>query len=279
MKALGGIALALGVLLPWGCVLLWRSRVSVATERVEVRPEMVELPTGSFLMGSPKDEEGRYDDEEQHPVVITRPFAIARSEVTQAQYRRVLAKDPSWFKGDDRPVEQVSWYDAVDYCNVLSQIEGRTLCYSRSGETVTWQQGCSGYRLPTEAEWEYAARAGTKLRYAGADQPENVAWFGEGTLGQTRPVTRKEPNIWGLYDLSGNVYEWVWDCYADDFGKSTGVDGRDPIGPSNCINSGRVYRGGSYWLVAVAVRVASRNRTKPHYGGSYMGFRIARSLP
>lgn len=176
------------------------------------------------------------------------------------------------FKGDERPVEHVTWYDAVDYCNALSQIEGRTSCYRSTGDKVTWQWGCSGYRLPSEAEWEYAARAGTNMRYAGAAQPEKLAWFGEDKEGQTRPVKQKEPNRWGLYDLSGNVSEWVWDCFADDYGQSQRVAGEDPTGPIRCTQPGRVARGGAVWSAVRFVRVAARSRVTAGTRGASLGF-------
>mgnify|MGYP000890038582 CR=1 FL=1 len=280
VRGLGAMMVVTGALLPWAGVLWWRSHSAPAPLRVERRPEMVELPPGSFLMGSPAGEEGRFDDEEQHSVSITQRFAIARTEVTQGQFQTVMGRNPSTSRGNDqRPVENVSWFDAIDYCNALSLREKRTPCYQHKGDDVTWLPGCDGYRLPTEAEWEYAARAGTTMVYAGANAPDDVAWFGEGDKGSPHPVRQKQPNRWGLFDMSGNVWEWVWDCFATDYGKSEGNISKDPKGPTSCAVPGRVIRGGSFRAPARYVRVAYRRRYSTQIADGALGFRVARSLP
>lgn len=240
------------------------------------RPALIEVLPGEFLMDSPAGEEGRYPDEKQHPVRITRPYYLAATEVTQAQYLTLMKTNPSSFKGDDqRPVEMVSWFDAVDYCNALSKREGRPLCYQRKGESVTWQTDCTGYRLPTEAEWEYAARADQPTLYSGSNDPVKVAWFDKDSENKTHPVGLKNPNAWGFHDLSGNVCEWVWDLYANSYSEEVmSVDyASDSAAPK------RVHRSGSFWFAARFVRISARDKSTPGARGGNLGFRVARSLP
>ncbi len=153
--------------------------------------QFVRIEPGEFLMGSPVNEEGRADDERQHMVRTTRPFMMAVHPVTQAQWRAVMGNSPSYFKGDDRPVEQVSWDDAVEFCGRLSQKEGRR------------------YGLPTEAEWEYACRAGTTGPYAGSWNLDEMGWFFSNSGGETHPVGQKKANAWGLYDMHGKLYKRI----------------------------------------------------------------------
>lgn len=242
---------------------------------VAYRPKMIPIRPGPFLMG------GEYSDEKpQHEVVLTVPFEMSETEVTQGQYKAVMGTNPSRFQtgaeADQRPVETVSFVDAARYCNKLSQLEGRETCYQISGEQVQWpkKQGCRGYRLPTEAEWEYAARAGQRTEYAGSDKIDEVAWISKNAGGETHPVGKKRPNAWGLYDLSGNVWEWVWDWYADSYELA---DKENPSGPQG--GSERVVRGGSWGLVAVLARVADRDWFAPAYRVFSVGFRLARSNP
>ena len=242
------------------------------------RPMMVRIPAGTFWMGSPANEPGRDEDELRHRVELSRGFWLAETEVTQAQYEAVVGQNPSGFKGPgDAPVENVSWYDAVGYCNKLSEREGLERCYEIQGERVQWkkQQGCGGYRLPTEAEWEYAARGGREGElYAGSNDVAQVGWFGENSEGRTHPVKGKKPNGWGLYDMSGNVWEWVWDWLGPYPSKPV----KDPIGLVNGPTA-RVVRGGSWFYDARNRRVADRVRDSPSYRDSSLGFRPARSLP
>ena len=236
---------------------------------------LVKIPVGRFTMGSPPGESGRGDDEGQVKVELTRSFWLMATEVTQGQYRAVTGENPSGFKGDDLPVEQVSWYDAVKYANALSEREDLTPCYTVSGTTVGWPKGlgCSGYRLPTEGEWEYAARGGEGHVYSGSATLSDVAWYGANSGGKTHAVGGKAANGYGLYDMSGNVLEWVWDSYGSSL-----PGGRDPLGPE--AGSGRVLRGGSWSRSARYLRVASRFWDFPGaHGGHYLGFRLARTSP
>jgi formylglycine-generating enzyme required for sulfatase activity len=199
-------------------------------------------------MGSPTGEEGREADENQHRVTITRAYCMKATEVTQGEWQAVMGSNPSAFKncGANCPVEQVSWDDAVGYANALSRREGLPECYA--GSTFTGL-GCRGYRLPTEAEWEYAARAGTTGATYG--KLNSVAWSYDNAGETTHPVRQKQPNAWGLYDMLGNVWEWTGD-WNDAYPATV----TDPTGPAT--GSGRVFRGGSYNSYARNARVANQ---------------------
>ena len=266
------------------------------------------IPAGSFLMGSPSTESGRGSDEgPQTRVTISAPFMLKKTEVTQGEWKAVMGSNPSNFGscGDSCPVENVSWNDAADYCNRLSKKENLEQCYDKSGDSYTFRGvSCRGYRLPTEAEWEYAARAGTTTAiYTGGltikgdnNGPEldPIAWYG-GNSGVsysggydcsgwsdkqysssscgTHPVGRKRPNAWGLYDMLGNVWEWCSDWYGGYSGGSV----TDPTGPST--GSYRVFRGGSWYYNARYVRAANRDGLGPGDRNLILGLRPARSLP
>jgi formylglycine-generating enzyme required for sulfatase activity len=209
-------------------------------------------------MGSPPDEPGRDTDETQHNVRITKPYYLSAFQVTQGQYLAVMGKNPSYFRGDgdaDLPVESVSWFEAVDFCKKLSAMDGRT------------------YRLPTEAEWEFACRAGAKGPYAGDGKLDDIGW----TLGNaayvTHPVGSLQPNDWGFYDMQGNVWEWVADWYAH----YPPGDAVDPTGPAT--GTTRVLRGGSIDYDAQYARCAFRNYYTPDEQIYYIGFRVAMDPP
>jgi formylglycine-generating enzyme required for sulfatase activity len=260
----------------------------------------VPISAGTFTMGSPTDEPGRDGDETQHQVTITRAFRLKETEVTQGEWQALMGNNPSYFQscGSTCPVEKVSWWDAVAYCNALSKKEGLQECYTLSGCSgtpgvvfactgVTFVGlSCTGYRLPTEAEWEYAARAGTTTStYNGTidaehlycEQPnpvlDPIAWFCGNSGGTTHPVKQKQPNAWGLHDMLGNVWEWCWDWYDSYPGGAV----TDPTGPGT--GSDRVFRGGSWYDFARFVRAALRVWDDPGYRGDYLGFRPARSIP
>ena len=227
-------------------------------------------------MGSPVSDQLAYDAEKpQHHVRITRPFLLGMYPVTQCEYQRVMGENPSRFRDDDRlPVEWVSWFDAVNFCNRLSELEGIEPYYDIDGEQVRVSGG-SGYRLPTEAQWEYACRAGTTTRWYYGDDPEQLteyAWFDQNSGGRTHSVGEKLPNAWGLYDMHGNVWEWCWDWY----GKYGRVVAEDPTGPSG--GSYRVYRGGGWAFDAGYCRAAYRGWDTPSLRDGFLGFRLARSV-
>jgi formylglycine-generating enzyme required for sulfatase activity len=237
--------------------------------------ETVSIPAGEFEMGSPSTEEGRFDDETQHRVRVTRGFEMGVFPVTQALYAAVMGTNPSHFKGDQRPVEMVSWFDAVRLCNAVSRACGLPGAYSiGSGDapTVSWSPSNGGFRLPTESEWEYAARAGTSHIYAGGDDLDIVGWHVGSRGGQTQAVGQKRPNTWGIHDMSGNVWEWCWDW------KSTYPTGpvSDPTGPAS--GSYRVSRGGSWGYDPQRARVALRSNVAPGYRNGNLGVRLLRTV-
>jgi formylglycine-generating enzyme required for sulfatase activity len=228
--------------------------------------EFVLIPAGSFMMGSDEKYTKASDDERpQHRVSISKPFYLGKYEVTQAQWEAVMGNNPSHFKGPANPVEQVSWNDAREFIRRLNQKEGR-----------------GGYRLPTEAEWEYAARAGSAGVYSFGDDPaqlEKYAWFGEKDAGSTHPVGQKQPDAQGLHDMYGNVWEWVEDWFAEDYYRVS--PSIDPAGPASGPASGgfRVIRGGGWNNSARNSRSAYRYYYSPDVGDSagLLGFRLALS--
>jgi formylglycine-generating enzyme required for sulfatase activity len=202
---------------------------------------MLLCPPGEFVMGSPKNEVGRTDNEAQQRVSITRAFYISETEVTQEQWQRTMGANPSYFKGASNPVEQVSWNDCQGFC------------------------AKTGLRLPSEAEWEYACRAGTTGAYAG--DLDAMAWYRDNSGGSTHPVKQKRANPWGLYDMHGNVWEWCQDGYAT---KAAGT--QEAAGAS----SARVLRGGSWSGNSNSVRSSSRGYAASGDAYGNIGFRIAR---
>jgi formylglycine-generating enzyme required for sulfatase activity len=229
----------------------------------------VRINGGTFMMGSPANEPERSDNETQHQVTVS-PFYIGKYEVTQKEYQEVMGTNPSHFKGDNLPVENVSWYDAVEYCNKRSQKEGLTPAYTIYGTIVTWNRNANGYRLPTEAEWEYACRAGTNTAYnTGAIISDNTGWYRDNST-STYPVGQKSANAWGLYDMHGNVSEWCW----DKFGSYSSGSQTDPIGAVS--GGSRVNRGGSWYFSAANVRSANRYYFYPSDRNLILGFRLVR---
>lgn len=246
-----------------------------ATACILTGGEMVRVPAGTFMMGSQTDEEGRHGNETLHEVKITRPFLMGTTPVTQVQWTSVMRKNPSRLKGYNLPVENVSWNDAIDFCNRLSAREGLTPAYRISGDNVTWDKGTDGYRLPTEAEWEYACRAGTTTSYYTGNSEsdlDSAGWYGENSGRKTHPVGKKIPNIWGLYDMHGNMFEWCWDWYGEYPSNSV----IDQAGPAS--GSYRVIRGGSWNPYAGGCRSADRYYYAPGYRRGYVGLRLLRPI-
>jgi Sulfatase-modifying factor enzyme 1 len=218
-----------------------------------------------FLMGSPATEEGRdFDEGPQTLVTLTKVLTMGRHEVTQAEYLAVMGSNPSAAIGDmNRPAEQVSWADAQSYCVKFTALE---VAAGRIPPT-------SRYRLPTEAEWECAARAGSTNRFSFGDDPDYVdlgdfAWFTANSDGITHPVATRKPNAWGLYDMGGNVWEWCQDWYSSYPGGTL----IDPTGPVSGIE--RVVRGGSYYYDGWLGRSATRNAFRPSSRSPQIGFRV-----
>lgn len=280
---------------------------------VPVPADLVSIPAGTFMMGYTA---GYSSEKPVHSVTLTRAFYICEHEVTQAEYETYCSYDggdrpfASYGLGPDYPVYNMSWYGALVYCNRRSMAEGLTPCYTISGSTdpadwpgvqstggkyrgpnsssdlAVWANAAcdwnaDGYRLPTSAEWEYAARAGDTTTdaktWSGTSSSSSLgdyAWYGvsDGS-GTAHPVKTKLPNAWGLYDMSGNAHEWCWDWY-DLYGSSAVTD---PTGPSS--GSYRVYRGGSYFDSAGGCTVSSREDGSPYRGYGNVGFRVVRTIP
>jgi len=238
----------------------------------------IHVPAGRFMRGSDdSDPDARENEKPPHEVVLMLSVFIAAAPVTQRLYEALMGKNPSRFTGADLPVECVSWFDAVRFCNALSLAQQLPEAYVLSGDyagntpTVAWSgPAAPGWRLPTEAEWEYAARAGTTgPRYGALDE---IAWYKDNSGNGTHPVGLKLPNPWGLYDTLGNVWEWCWDWDAP---YSTGKR-VDPVGPSGGDN--RVYRGGSWLNGARYARAADRSKCGPASRYGFVGFRPSRSV-
>ncbi|MDC0292966.1 formylglycine-generating enzyme family protein [Verrucomicrobia bacterium] len=239
--------------------------VGCGEEVPELNLEMMPIPSGTFLMGGTDYEEGWDDDEgPQTTVTITKPFWLGKTEVTQSQWEAVMGNNPSRFKGDDLPMTNINWHDAVDFCEKLNAIKHDTLP--------------DGYRytLPTEAQWEYACRAGTTTRFCYGDdynQLGQYAWNEDNSSDKTHPVGEKQPNDWGLHDMHGNVWEWCLDGYSDSYLEGSVSD------PQNFkISSFQVVRGGSWFSIARYCRSLSRSKNPPNRTRlGNLGFRIALS--
>lgn len=223
-----------------------------------VKMEFVLIPAGEFDMGSPPAERDRDNDEGPvHRVTISKPFYMGKYEVTQQQYYVVAKSKPSQFKQDDRPVETVSWEQADSFCKKLGKIKA------------------GFYRLPTEAEWEYACRAGCQKRFYFGDDPaysqiEQYAWYSENSDSTTHPVGQKKPNSFGLYDTHGNVWEWCRDWYqADYYRYNIAVDPQGPL-----TGKSRVIRGGGWNRSAIYCRSANRSSLEPYFVRNHVGFRV-----
>ena len=247
----------------------------------------VGLTGGTFTMGNPVSEKGRSGDETEHEVTVL-GFEIAEAVVTQKQWQAVMGSNPSYQfensgNSDEHPVQSISWYDAIEFANKLSRREGLPECYEVDGTNVTLRGSCTGYRLPTEAEWEYACRAGSQTAYGrGVDESalSEYAWYGKLWEKGTVAVKSLKPNAWGLYGMHGNVWEWVWDRYASypDSAQS------DPHGPSDddalLMNiddtKSRVLRGGAFLNGAEVLRCALRFRGGPGDRFRYNGLRVVR---
>jgi formylglycine-generating enzyme required for sulfatase activity len=276
-----------------------------ARECAQVPLEFVRIPAGSFQMGSPTGELGRDTDEVRHSVTITRDFLMSTTEISQSMWQDLMNTNPALSEQPNLPMVNVNWWDALEFANTLSLAQGLPACYTLTGctgvigstynctdVTVNASAGnpllCTGYRLPTESEWEYSYRASTTTAFYNGDITESgcgldanldaIGWYC-GNFGSSRSknVGTKLPNAWGIYDMAGNVYEWCWDWYATYPGAVS-----DPLGPAT--GSYRVVRGGRYDRQASEARAAYRNfiarfTILPLDRGSEIGFRLARTAP
>jgi len=245
----------------------------------EVSIEFVHITAGTFEMIDAAGD-GLTDTQSGHTVTLTHDFIIGTYEVTQAEYLAFMSDNPSFFEGDTLlPVENVSWYDAIRFTNSLSRYAGLAQCYDFEGKVVDGGGNpyeCEGYRLPTEAEWEYAARAGAETKFFfGNDEYAlgQYAWYVPNAEIRTHRVGEKRPNEWGLYDVHGNVWEWVYDRYAP-VEKSTDLM-VDPVGPPS--GEKRVKRSGSFDRTADYLRLDYRDGYVPEHAYFNFGFRVART--
>jgi formylglycine-generating enzyme required for sulfatase activity len=241
-----------------------------AASCAQPEPEgMVLIPGGTFTMGSPETDPDYVDWEGPRHQVTVNPVYMGKYPVTQKAYEAVMGNNPSHTQGENIPVETVSWYNALEYCNALSKKERLKPAYTITGARVRWNTGANGYRLPTEAEWEYACRAGTDTRYNTGDTISPAqAWFNGASPVEAGSFA---PNAWGLYDMHGNVYEWCWDWYGDYSAERQ----NNPRGPEN--GTTRVIRGGGGGSDAQHLRSAERGRVEPGTRNVNLGFRVVRN--
>ena len=245
---------------------------AVAYDLICVRPD-------TFQMGSEEGSPGHEDDELRHTVTLTRWFAAGRTELTQDLWEAVTGDNPSdcdYGCGDDHPVHNVRWTEAVAFCNTLSGQEGLDPAYTIVGDEAQVDLDATGYRLPTEAEWEYAARAGEDHPYSGGDDVDEVGFCVPPPIFDdfVWPVGQRQPNAWGFVDMSGNVEEWVFDRYDDEYYE----EGQEnPTGPFS--GGFRSSRGGTYYSFPSFCRVANRSYDFPTSTNEAQGFRIVRTLP
>jgi formylglycine-generating enzyme required for sulfatase activity len=283
-------------LLLWGvlCVALWRMAYSAEPVfeednpiAVEAKPQrvrdgrlvMVDLPGGQFRMGSPDTDEMAHDREKPQHAVTVSGFRMAVTPVTVELYNEVMQKNPAPEEAARLPAVEVTWFEAVEFCNRLSAREGYRPCYRQRLKRWVCDWRSDGYRLPTEAEWEYACRAGTTTRYAFGDDPGRLgdyAWFSDNSSGRPHEVAQKRPNSWGLYDLHGNVWEWCWDWYKlYSLWRVRDLDDlRRLFFPEY-----RVVRGGSFGNSPEDLRSAFRDLALPEVWYGSFGFRCVRVPP
>jgi formylglycine-generating enzyme required for sulfatase activity len=244
---------------------------------------------GTFTMGLPLEENNKEKDSLQHEVCLS-SFYMSPYQVTQKEFTQILGFNPAPYTEPDLPVEAVSWFDAIDYCNVLSEFDRLTPVYTVKGTCVKWNRKANGYRLPTEAEWEFACRGGTKTLYyieafgdrINGNTNRRLWTYGNydtghvySTQGRVVPPGSYPPNPFGLYDMMGNVYEWCWDLWGSDY--YTKAPKQDPAGPDvpkDPMYPDRVLRGGCYFVTNVQVRSGNRDNSPPNIRFKGNGIRL-----
>lgn len=237
--------------------------------------EMLLVPAGEFLMG---DASGAVNERPMRRVAVS-AFYMDRYEMTQAAYQRLMGKNPAKSPGENKPVERVSWVSAAQFCNMRSLREGLEPCYDP--QTLQCNFNANGYRLPTEAEWEYACRAGTQTRFSFGDDPRRLqgyAWYESNSNETTHPVGGKAPNPWGFYDMYGNVWEWCNDFYEDRYAAAERIT--NPRGPES--GEDVVIRGGGWRSTEDECRSSARHHEPPAladvcFGYDTYGFRCVRA--
>ena len=243
------------------------------------RPVMMDIEGGTYLRGSL--EQPYATTERVHETTVS-PFRLSAYETTQALWREIMVTNPARFRGDKLPVDSVSWIDAVRFCNVLSERDGLETAYEIRGNDAVWRREANGYRLPTEAEWEFAARGGVrgaisgeplrKVLYAGGSDADKVAWYDRNSAKTSHETGIKLANELGLFDMSGNVWEWCWDWYGDY--PRTAV--KDPEGAIKGAGQ-KVLRGGAWFTPINLLRVTYRYWNAPTFKVNSVGFRLAQN--
>lgn len=246
--------------------------------------DMVKVEGGKFLMGSKDDNRIAENDEQKQHEVKVNSFEINKLEVSVWEWKDYCKKTkqemplkPTWGWSDNNPITNVTWYDAIKYCNWLSKEDGLTPAYKLAGPNVICDFNSNGYRLPTEAEWEFAAKGGNKSKssfFAGGNNSNDIAWFIKNSDRKPHSVGTKLPNELGIHDMSGNVWEWCWDWYNKDYYKIEDAD--NPKGPIR--GEKRTVRGGSWDSQENYLRSANRISTSPDKTNEFYGFRIARTI-
>ncbi|MES2811610.1 MAG: SUMF1/EgtB/PvdO family nonheme iron enzyme [Bacteroidota bacterium] len=246
--------------------------------------ELVKIEGGTFMMGSKDDNRIAENDEQKQHEVKVGAFEINRLEVTVWEWKQYCKKTktklptaPTWGWNDNYPITNVTWFDVVKYCNWLSKQDGLKPAYLFTGPNVTCDFTANGYRLPTEAEWEFAAKGGAKSKnnyFAGSNDSSEVAWQVKNSDRRPHAVGTKLPNELGIHDMSGNVWEWCWDWYNKDYYKVE--DGNNPKGPIR--GEKKSVRGGSWDSQESYLRTANRISTSPNITNEFYGFRLARTV-
>ena len=268
-----------------GTMLAMTLGLSAAAEPVTTTGDsgytLVRVPAGTYSRGCTPGQADLCHKSERpaHSVTVGHDLWVGRTEVTQGLYVSVMGASPHQFEGcgDTCPVETVSWYDAVRFANALSKKEGLEACYTVEGTVVSWPKGtdCTGYRLPTEAEWEYAARGGQDLPYGHTSVVNEAGWTVSNAKGRPHPVGELPANGYGLHDMVGNVWEWTWD-WKGKYKKKAQTDPLGPEGPSKKAPR-RVLRGGSWVMFTSVATVATRNAHQPDRADSNIGMRLVRT--
>lgn len=245
---------------------------------------LVKIDGGTFMMGSKDDTKIAENDEQKQHEVKVNSFELNQLEVTVWEWKQYckktntkLPKTPSWGWKDNYPITNVTWYDVIKYCNWLSKQDGLKPAYKFAGPLVVCDFNANGYRLPTEAEWEYAAKGGNKSKntfFAGSNDSNEVAWHAKNSDKRPHSVGTKLPNELGIHDMSGNVWEWCWDWYNKDYYKTE--DGNNPKGPIR--GEKKSVRGGSWDSQESYLRTANRISTLPDVTNEFYGFRLAKSI-
>lgn len=245
--------------------------------------ELVRIPAGTVTVGCTPGQDPYCHKSEKpaHAVTIGHDLLFGRTEVTQELYAAVMGTSPHAFDGcgGQCPVESVSWFDAVRFANALSERDGLPACYRIDGDQVSWPEGvgCTGYRLPTEAEWEHAARGGQDLPYGHTKAVDEAGWTVSNAGGRPHPVGTLAPNAYGVYDTVGNVWEWCWD-WRGKYRRRAVADPQGPASPSRK-DPRRVLRGGSWAMFTSVATVSTRNGHKPDRADTNTGIRLVRTAP